>query len=183
MGVADAANRCFDACLAQCGAVGRGRIDLLVGRIQDDVREAAVVVGYGGNAYQIDQDTALGTNFNPTTVMSTAVYPKGGSIGSIIERCFITQMHQRAIQPRRPAAFFPSPQPTRLSSVSIRKIAAVLAGTFNGNTDPPRLNACDPHDLLRLKPCKRPIQQRIGHHSRYLISGNRVSAVIFICWS
>lgn len=40
--------------------------------------KAAVIVGYGGNAYQIDQDTALGTNFNPTTVQSLALYPKGG---------------------------------------------------------------------------------------------------------
>lgn len=40
--------------------------------------KAAVIVGYGGNAYQIDQDTAIGTNFNPTTVQSLALYPKGG---------------------------------------------------------------------------------------------------------
>ena len=40
--------------------------------------KAAVIVGYGGNAYQIDQETAIGTNFNPTAVQSTALYPKGG---------------------------------------------------------------------------------------------------------
>lgn len=40
--------------------------------------KAAVIVGYGGNAYSIDQETALGTNFNPTTVQSLALYPKGG---------------------------------------------------------------------------------------------------------
>ena len=40
--------------------------------------KAAVIVGYGGNAFSIDQDTAIATNFNPTVVTSLALYPAGG---------------------------------------------------------------------------------------------------------
>jgi prepilin-type N-terminal cleavage/methylation domain-containing protein len=39
---------------------------------------AAVIVGYGGNSFSIDQETAIATNFNPTSVQSLALYPKGG---------------------------------------------------------------------------------------------------------
>ncbi|HMO51339.1 MAG TPA: prepilin-type N-terminal cleavage/methylation domain-containing protein [Kiritimatiellia bacterium] len=38
---------------------------------------AAVIVGYGGSAFSIDADTALGTNFNPVGTSGTALYPKG----------------------------------------------------------------------------------------------------------
>lgn len=38
---------------------------------------AAVVVGYGGSAISLDQDTALGTNFNPVGTSSEALYPLG----------------------------------------------------------------------------------------------------------
>jgi prepilin-type N-terminal cleavage/methylation domain-containing protein len=40
--------------------------------------KAAVVVGYGGSAFSLDQDTALGTNFNPTATVGLSLYPKNG---------------------------------------------------------------------------------------------------------
>jgi hypothetical protein len=42
--------------------------------------KAAVIVGYGGNAFSIDQDTALATNFNPTVVVGLSLYPAGGQL-------------------------------------------------------------------------------------------------------
>ena len=48
-------------------------------KLEPDARpygeRAAVVVGYGGSAIQLDQDTALGTNFNPVGTSSTFMYP------------------------------------------------------------------------------------------------------------
>ena len=38
---------------------------------------AAVIVGYGGSAFSIDADTAVGTNFNPVGTSTTAIYPLG----------------------------------------------------------------------------------------------------------
>ncbi len=66
-------------------------------------------------------------------------------------------MDQRAVVAALPAAFLPSPQPTRPSSVSMRRIAAskvvqpaeiapVLAGGLDGNADPPGFDSLDAHD-------------------------------------
>jgi prepilin-type N-terminal cleavage/methylation domain-containing protein len=41
--------------------------------------KAAVVVGYGGSAFSIDQDTAIATNFNPVGTAGLALYPSGGN--------------------------------------------------------------------------------------------------------
>jgi prepilin-type N-terminal cleavage/methylation domain-containing protein len=38
---------------------------------------AAVVVGYGGSALSLDQDTGLATNFNPVGTSGTVLYPLG----------------------------------------------------------------------------------------------------------
>jgi len=40
--------------------------------------KAAVIVGYGGNAYKIDPETALATNFNPVGTVELSLYPAGG---------------------------------------------------------------------------------------------------------
>jgi len=42
--------------------------------------KAAVIVGYGGSAFSLDQDTALATNFNPVGTAGIALYPKNGQL-------------------------------------------------------------------------------------------------------
>jgi len=42
--------------------------------------KSAVIVGYGGSAFSIDQDTALATNFNPTATSGQALYPRAGQL-------------------------------------------------------------------------------------------------------
>lgn len=39
---------------------------------------AAVVVGYGGSAFSLDQDTAIATNFNQVGATNLSLYPKNG---------------------------------------------------------------------------------------------------------
>lgn len=56
-----------------------GGFDDLDGGAKPYGTKAAVVVGYGGSAFSLDESTAIGTNFNPTSVSSnTAIYPKNG---------------------------------------------------------------------------------------------------------
>jgi prepilin-type N-terminal cleavage/methylation domain-containing protein len=42
--------------------------------------KAAVVVGYGGNAFKIEPETAIATNFNPTATTGLALYPNAGQL-------------------------------------------------------------------------------------------------------
>jgi len=56
-------------------------LDAFVGLNEDELpfgTRAGVIVQYGGAGFDIDQSTALGTNFNPTAAANTVLYPKNG---------------------------------------------------------------------------------------------------------